>query len=648
MRLPLPLLIALAAGAALPAAAAPKVPLSAFAGEDSFANPRLSPDGKHIVITVRVPIGERAVPVVTFYALPSLKIDGQLRLPVFQVPLDYTWVSNTRVVIEKGLELGSREKPVSTGELLATDFDGSKQEYLFGMDNFKSSTRGARYGDDYASGWVSATPRERNGHVFVSANPWEAEHSELFDIDSGNAVRKQLASLPHRDLRYVMENAGRARFAYGRNDEREALLYKRDDATGNWNLQAHTGSYFEPLAFSADDKEFTALFAAKGEAQSLIRQNVVSGARTVLFEKPELGEFSRIYGARRGELIGVRTSIGVPQTFLFDANNEDAKLHKLLTAQFPGSVVHFIDFTDDGKQLLFSVSSDRDPGAYYLFNRATGKADMLFTSMQAIEPEDMAERRPVSFKARDGLDLHGYLTVPAHAAGTRLPLVLMPHGGPHGIFDEWYFDTDAQFLASRGYAVLQVNYRGSGGRGQNFEFSGYRQWGSKIQDDLIDGVKWASNQADIDGKRVCAYGASFGGYAALMLAAREPAMFKCAVGYAGVYDLSLIQQEDKVRRDKSLQTYWRDAIGEDPAELARFSPASQAAKITSPVLLVHGGKDKRAPLKHAELMREALTKAGHPPEWLMMPNEGHGFYDTKNVTAFYEKLEAFLAKHLGK
>jgi dipeptidyl aminopeptidase/acylaminoacyl peptidase len=342
------------------------------------------------------------------------------------------------------------------------------------------------------------------------------------------------------------------------------------------------------------------------------------------------------------------SSVGVPKVRYFDDNNADAKLHKLLSAQFPDSTVSFIDFSEDGNLLLFGVLSDRDPGEYYLFNRTSGKADMLFSGMEAINPDDMAERRAISFKSRDGQELFGFLTMPAHAQGEKVPLVVMPHGGPHGEHDTWYFDVDSQFLASRGYAVLQVNYRGSGGRGVDFMESGYRQWGGKVQDDIVDGLKWTIAQGEVDGSRVCAYGASFGAYSALMLPVREPSMFKCAVGYAGVYDLKLLRSSDEYKGNKAAQSLIARYIGTDQQELDRFSPAMQATSIKVPVLLVHGGKDKRAPVQHAEEMREALTRAGNAPEWLLAPNEGHGFYDTANRTAFYEKLEAFLAKNIGK
>jgi dipeptidyl aminopeptidase/acylaminoacyl peptidase len=438
--------------------AAPAVPISAFANEDQYAHPRLAPDGKHIAITVRVPAGERPVPVLMIDALPGLKMDGAIRLPVFEVPLDYRWVSNNRLVIAPVLML---------------------------------------------------------------------------------------------------------------------------------------------------------------------------------------------HGAGRQLPFGASAGIGVPKAVYFDEANPDAQLHKLLSQQFPGSWVSFDSFSQDGNLLLFGVASDRDPGSYYLYDKRTGKADLLFSSMEQIDPEQMAERRPISFATRDGHTLHGYLTMPRHAAGARLPMVLLPHGGPHDVADEWFFDPDAQFLASRGYAVLQVNFRGSNGRGLSFRHAGYRQWGGKIQDDLVDGVRWAIGQGEVDAKRIYVYGASFGGYSALMLAACEPGMFRCAVGYAGVYDLNQMASTGEAKASKRLRATLARTIGTDKAELDRYSPAMQAERITIPVLLVHGGKDKRAPLAQAEAMRAALVKAGHPPEWLVAPNEGHGFYDTRNVTEFYQRLEAFLARHLG-
>jgi dipeptidyl aminopeptidase/acylaminoacyl peptidase len=190
-----------------------------------------------------------------------------------------------------------------------------------------------------------------------------------------------------------------------------------------------------------------------------------------------------------------------------------------------------------------------------------------------------------------------------------------------------------------------VNYRGSGGRGYGFRNAGYRQWGLKIQDDLIDGVKWVQSRGYTDPARSCVYGGSFGGYSALMLAAREGAMFRCAVGYAGVYDLRVMRDSPHMQK-KNLARWFTMAVGESEAELMAQSPALLADKITIPVMLVHGGKDERALKENAFRMRDALIKAGRPPEWLYVDYEGHGFYDTENLTNFYQMLETFLARHL--
>jgi dipeptidyl aminopeptidase/acylaminoacyl peptidase len=632
-------------GAAL---AASKVPLAAFVNEDTYTQPRLAPDGKHIAVTVNMPSGDRTVPVLTVYSLPDLKITGAIRMPAFNVPGDVRWVSNERMVVSVGKELGSRERPVLTGELMAVDVDGSKQEYLYGYQMYKMSRRGDRYGDDIGWGFVQSIPAKKNGHVFVSSHLYKGSSSLLYDIDSVSATRKLVASLPQRDMDFIVQNDGTPRFSYGWGDDGYVHVLRHIDATGEWvRLAGNYGHEYHPLVFQPDDKAYFALYSAKGGPVTLIRENVADGSHTTLFDDPSGSATGIQYDANRVPF-AAWSAVGIPTVRYFDSDNPDAKLHKMLSAQFPGSVVDFRDFTDDGKLLLFSVRSDRDPGEFYLFDRSTGKADLLFAGMEAINPDDMAERRAISFRSRDNHQVFGYLTMPVHAAGAKVPLVVMPHGGPHGIHDEWYFDTDAQFLASRGYAVLQVNFRSSGGRGPNFVNAGNREWGGKVQDDIIDGLKWTIAQGEVDASRVCSYGASFGGYSALMLAVREPSMFKCAVGYAGVYDLNLMFSADAFRDDKSAQSQIARHIGTDKQELDRNSPVNFAAQIKAPVLLVHGGKDKRAIVQNAEEMRDALTKAGNAPEWLLAPNEGHGFYDTANRTAFYEKLEAFLAKHLGK
>jgi dipeptidyl aminopeptidase/acylaminoacyl peptidase len=625
------------------------IPISAFAREEQYSMPRLSPDGKHLAVKVRMPIGKRDVPVITFYSLPDMKVESVVRLPAFQMPLSFRWVSNTRLVVRKGFEEGSRQIPATYGEVLAMDYDGKKQEYLYGPERFANSGRSSGFDDDYGSATIAGIPL--NGRVFLTSHLWQTQFSELLDADSVKSSRRSVARVPYPNFDFLVQTDGKPRFASGWDDNARFTLLRRDGDTDTWTKvpETKTGALLKPIAFSSDDSEFLATYSAHGEPLSLVRENLATGARRVVASDANGSVEDTMYGRNRHLPFAALTSVGIPQVRYLEGDGDvDVALHRQLSAQFPGAVVHFLSSAQDGNRLLFSVHSDRDPGTYYLFDRATGRADMLFAALDALEPDDMAERRPVTFKARDGLPLHGYLTLPNRAGSGKLPLILIPHGGPHGPADEWYFDADAQFLASRGYAVLQVNYRGSGGRGPAFEEAGYRQWHGKIMDDLVDGVRWAVSQPNIDGSRMCVFGASFGGYAALTLASREPDLFRCAIGYAGVYDLKLILGEDRAKRNKATASFVNRFIGGDVAELDRISPAMHAETIKAPVLLIHGGKDKIAPKEHAFHMRDALAKAGHPAEWYYVDYEWHGFYDTENRIEVYRRLETFLAKHLGK
>jgi len=629
------------------------IPISAFVKEDQFSRPRMSPDGKHLAVTMRMPMGSRTVPVMTFYSLPELKVESTVAMPINQVPIDYQWVSNTRLVVQKGREMGSREQPFSYGEVLAMEYDASKQEYLFGWDMEKNSgRRGPRYAADYAFANIASVPNALNGNVFVNYYAWYGgKESTLYEVNTKTGYRKTIATVDKNNFRFTSQYDGQPRFAFGLLDDGMAATLRYDDAAKRWTQldRSITGELFQPFAFSADDSEYLAWHSANGGPEVIVRENVKTGARRQLASHADGSLGTLMYGSARDLPIAVWTTVGIPQVrYLQDETHPDVVLHKQLSQQFPGAIVQFVDFTQDGNKLLFSVFSDRDPGSFFLFDRKSYHADILFTRMEDIRPELMSERRAFTYTARDGLPIHGYLTVPKQRPAGKLPMILLPHGGPHGASDEWAFHTDAQFLASRGYAVLQLNYRGSGSRGPAFERAGYRQWNDKIMDDLADGVSAAIATSNIDKDRVCIFGSSFGGYAALNAPSRYPGMFKCAVGYAGVYDLKLIFDERDTREEKAIESLYKRYISSDVKELDRISPAMHAEQIKLPVLLIHGGRDTVAPEEHALRMKKALEKAGNAPEWYYESAEGHGFYGTEKQTEVYRRLEAFFAKHIGK
>lgn len=302
--------------------------------------------------------------------------------------------------------------------------------------------------------------------------------------------------------------------------------------------------------------------------------------------------------------------------------------------------------SDDSRMIVWA-SHENDPGTYYLYTAATRRLDAFSAARPALDPALLARPKPVSYTARDKTVIHGYLTLPRGRPAKNLPLIVLPHGGPYGVRDWLRYDGDVQFLANRGYAVIQPNYRGSDGYGTNFEDLGEGQIGRAMQDDLDDAMDWAVAQGIADPKRVCVVGSSYGGYAALWAVTRNPERYRCAVSFAGVTDWKKqLKYDDKFFTSKGRRK-WRSRVTGTAAEfdLDLVSPVVQISKLTRPVLLTHGDDDTNVPFKQFVLMRDAAAGARKPLETLVFPKEGHGFSKPENEQKWYETLDAFLAKH---
>jgi dipeptidyl aminopeptidase/acylaminoacyl peptidase len=311
--------------------------------------------------------------------------------------------------------------------------------------------------------------------------------------------------------------------------------------------------------------------------------------------------------------------------------------------------VQIRDRSLDGNRLLIWAGGASDPGTFYLFDQAARRLERLTQPFETLAEVRLAPVKPVGYSARDGLAIPAYLTLPNGKAERGLPLVVLAHGGPF-VRDSWNYDPYVQFLASRGYAVLQPNFRGSTGYGRRFVEQGYGQWGRKMQDDVDDGVDWLVEQGIVDPKRVCIMGASYGGYVALWGAIRNPEKYRCAVSLAGVTDLPGMLKHD--RRMFAAPRYfkqWEQRVrGEKETDLKALSPLAQAARLYVPVLIAHGERDTNVPAKQAlDLIAALGRRTGKPSE--VMPifykDEGHGLDEPANVTDFLTRLEVFLAKH---
>jgi dipeptidyl aminopeptidase/acylaminoacyl peptidase len=348
-------------------------------------------------------------------------------------------------------------------------------------------------------------------------------------------------------------------------------------------------------------------------------------------------------------VVGIRFITEGPRVRWFDPGFD--ALQAALDRMLPDTVNAIVSRSRNEKRFLVLAFSDRDPGTYYLVDLMGEKpaVSRLSERMAGCPVKAMVPMYLIQYPARDGETIQGYLTVPAGEKRTGLPLVVMPHGGPF-VRDSWQFDPLVQFLANRGYAVLQMNFRGSPGYGTEFFTKGKREIGRGMQDDIEDGARWAIAKKFADPGRIAIVGGSYGGYAALFALGHNPELYRCGISIAGVTDWSDIIKERKGEEYKYAYLFFREWIGDPkltPEFLAAISPVNFAAKITAPVYIVQGKEDRTVPPKQARKMVEALEKAGRTPQSLYFSNEGHGFKHEKNRTKLYQEIEKFLAKHLA-
>ncbi|MBS0482756.1 MAG: S9 family peptidase [Proteobacteria bacterium] len=324
-----------------------------------------------------------------------------------------------------------------------------------------------------------------------------------------------------------------------------------------------------------------------------------------------------------------------------------ATLQAKLERATKGKDVAILSRAKDDSRMVVWVSHEDDPGAYYIYT-AAGRSLALFSQIRPeIDPATLAAPKPFSYTARDKTVIHGYLTLPRGRPAKNLPLIILPHGGPYWVRDKLEYDGDVQFLANRGYAVIQPNYRGSDGYGDAFEQLGEGQIGRGMQDDLDDAMDWAVAQGIADPKRVCMIGASYGGYAALWAVIRNPERYRCAVSFAGVTDRKKQLKYNNRFLESGEKGKWRARVtgAQDGFDLDQVSPLAQIGKLTRPVLLTHGDQDTTVPFNQFTALRSAAASAGKPVETLVFPGEGHGFDKPESEQKWYEALDAFLAKN---
>jgi len=634
------------------AAAAPPQPVADFVRHPTYSDVKISPDGEYLAITVDR--GEQDV--LTVLRTSDLSVLKVNQLPDEKSVGEFHWVGPNRLMFNAVRKMGGYAQPFMTGEWFAVNADGSQPRPLIFYGTRDATQRSKTVGNERFS--LLDTLKDDDQYVLMQARyprSTEGAGTELVKLDVLSGRRQSLGRAPKENCSIVLDAAKTAKFAVcsssrderGEYDERTEL-YRRDD--GRWtlvNASKSDGKHLFVQKTTADGTVYVIQDDEKTPA-AIGTLDTANGTFRQLFQDPvaEVSDF--VWSTDDGSLLAVITEAGAPKVSLIDESHPDAELYASLAAAFPGQMVDLSSYTRDGNKIVVSVRSDTNPGELYLFDRATGQARFLMKNRQWLDRERMASVRPFSFQARDGLRIHGYLTLPKGSDGKRLPMIVNPHGGPIGPRDSWGFNWEAQLLASRGYAVLKVNYRGSGGYGRSFQDAGHLQWGQGIQNDIVDATQWAIRQGHADPDRICIYGGSFGGYSSLMAPIRAPGLFKCAFGYVGVYDIAMMFDKGDIPRTESGQRYLRRTHGSDTAVWAENSPALRASEVKIPVYLAAGARDERTPPEQTRSMNKALVQAGNAPEGMIIQSgEMHGFYDEKNREHLYSEMLEFFARHIG-
>jgi len=622
------------------AAPAAEIPIEDFAKHAQFRDIKISPDGDYLAASAVVD-GKAVLSLVKLDDMKGVNLRPRESGEVYE----FWWVAPHRVVYNVAERVSTLETPSLTGELYGVNADGTRKQLLLGYRQNHESV----YADVVHPLWAEG------GKVLIAKYHWNGSADGAYPtaayMDVNNGTLTEVGTAPMKNALFVADHKGQVRFATADGTDQGRRVYHRATNDANWDLvfdESKDDPVVRPLGFARDDK--IAYFACPGthSVGGLCRWNAATKKSETIWSGTEAGVDELVPTFDRKDFVALRSMPGRIATTLIDKSAAESKLLAGLMQQFPGEDVRLTSSTTDGSKVVFDVSSDRNPGEFYLFDRATGKATFLFASMPWIKPDEMSTMEPIALKTRDGLALHGYLTRPhGKDQAKNLPMVVVVHGGPYGIRDSWQFGPEIQMLASRGYAVLQVNFRGSGGYGNAFIHAGFGEWGAKMQDDVTDATRWAVTEGIADPKRICIFGASYGGYAALRGVTKEPDLYRCAIGYVGVYDLRLMYTRGDIPQSTYGDNYLKMVLGEDESVLWDRSPIAHVDRLKAKVMLIVGGEDRRVPPVQGENLHNALDKAHIQHEWLYQRTEGHGFYDEKNIADLMNRVDAFLDRNIG-
>lgn len=605
-----------------------------FATLPFIESPELSPDGTRVAAKLATG-GEQQLAIITI---------GQGKAPIATIALGendlnfWSWVNDSWLVAGVGTTYGMPGGDWYIRRVIGVQADGKKVTPIA----FKEAAQGA---DDVI--WIArdGTPRILLGLQTSIYINYPGFWPEVAEVDISTGRKKTVVASRDNVFDWYADAAGIVRMGIGYNDLQRTsrLLYRSDNRSIFRTLDRANRRKDEdltvPALFLADPGKAIAFDSRNGfkAIYDLDLSSLTLGKQIFGAEGYDIG--SILSDPAGNALAGIRYTDDRPRTYWFDPSM--AEIQSGIDKAVGDRQAHIVSWSRDRSKLLVYVGGADRPGAYYFFAPETGVMNLFAREYEKLGTRAFNPVKTIRYKARDGLEIAAILTLPRNRESKNLPLILLPHGGPFArdseIWDWW-----VQFLAERGYAVLQPNYRGSSGYGTSFAEKGEGQWGLAMQDDLNDALDWAVKQGIADAKRVCIAGASYGGYAAMRAAQRDGDKFRCAISYAGVSDLSSMMRYDSRFLNHGGR---RDWMKDQAPDFKAVSPVHYPEQFSIPILLMHGKKDLRVQVKQSREMAEKLSKAGKDHRYVEQPLGDHHFSRQEDRLQFLKEMEAFLAKH---
>lgn len=606
-----------------------QIPLEDFFRNSERTGYQLSPDGSYISYMApykdRLNVFVRRVDESDEHAI---RITNETERSV----AGYMWADNQRLLYMK-------------------DTAGDENYQLYGVHRDGSDDRAYTAFDGVRTSLIDDL-EEQSGVVMIGMNKRNPEVFDPYRLNIETGELTLLAENPGNIQGWMTDHDGRLRVATAIVDGVNTQILYRDTEDEPFKpvLTTNFRDVVSFMEFTPDNKEVYAATNLHRDKTILVRMNPATCEELeVLYENERYDIASISYSRKRKKLLSVYcTGHKEPVRHYFDA--EEEQLRQRIKAHFPNQRYGIADTDKAEENYLIYVGGDRTRGSYWHYNALTDEAKKIADLAPWIKSDEMNAMHPVCYTTRDGLQIEAYLTLPnglTPDTAKQLPIVVNPHGGPWAR-DCWGYSSEVQFLSNRGYAVFQMNFRGSTGYGRHFLEASYKQWGLKMQDDITDGVKWLIEQGIANPNRIAIYGGSYGGYATLAGLTFTPDLYACGIDYVGVSNLFTFMQ--------TIPPYWRpmlemmyEQVGHpehDADQLAATSPALHADKIKVPLFVAQGANDPRVNKAESDQMVEALRQRGVVVEYMVKDNEGHGFHNQENRFDFYRAMERFLKAHL--